>query len=79
MWPFYPKDLLSNTYNLIHIHDTTTPYCSLVDPLDISKGLRSSTHNSKIQNSWMRYQNDVKLKTFSLGDLKQSRQWNFLN
>ena len=24
-WPLYPKDLLSNTYNFIHVHDATTP------------------------------------------------------
>ena len=23
-WQLYPKDLLSNTYNLIHVRDTTT-------------------------------------------------------
>ena len=26
-WPFYPKDLLSSTYNLIHIWDATTLDC----------------------------------------------------
>ena len=31
-WPFYPKDLLSNTYNLIHIHDVATPCCSPINP-----------------------------------------------
>ena len=25
---FYPKDLLSSTYNLIHVRDATTSYCS---------------------------------------------------
>ena len=31
-WLLYPKDLLSSTYKLIHIHDAATPCCSLVDP-----------------------------------------------
>ena len=48
-WSFYPKDLLSSTYNSIHIHDVTTPCCSLVDPLAPPNGLRSLTHNSKNQ------------------------------
>ena len=48
-WPLYPKDLLYNTYNLIHVCDTTTLYCSLVDPLTNLKGLRSSICDSKIQ------------------------------
>ena len=27
-WSLYPKDLLSSTYNLIHICDATTSNCS---------------------------------------------------
>ena len=27
-WSFYPKNLLSNTYNLIHVHHATTFNCS---------------------------------------------------
>ena len=46
---FYPKDLLSNTDNLIHICDVAIPCCSLVDPSVPSKGLHSSTNNSNIQ------------------------------
>ena len=48
-WTPYPKDLLFNTYNLIHFRDATTLFCSLVDPLTTSNGLRSSTLNSNIQ------------------------------
>ena len=39
-------DLLSITYNLIHIYGTTTTRCSLVDILVPPKGLWSSTNNS---------------------------------
>ena len=56
-WLFYPKNLLFNTYNLIHIHDVATSYCSLVDSFAASKGLRFSTNDLKIQSlnekSWM--------------------------
>ena len=56
-WLFYPKNLLFNTYNLIHIHDVATSYCSLVDSFATSKGLRFSTNDLKIQSlnekSWM--------------------------
>ena len=61
-WPLYPKDLLSNTYNLIHIHDATTPYCSLVDPLVPLKGLRSSTNHSSIQILEWKIENGVTIK-----------------
>ena len=27
-WSLYPKDLLSSTYNLIHVHDSATSNCS---------------------------------------------------
>ena len=27
-WPFYSKNLLFNTYNLIHVHGATTFNCS---------------------------------------------------
>ena len=49
IWWLYPKDLVSNTYNLIHVCNVGTPYCSLVDPSAASKGLRSFTQNSKIE------------------------------
>ena len=42
-WSFYPKNLLFITHNLIHVHNATTPCCSLVDPLATPTGLRSST------------------------------------
>ena len=48
-WLLYPKDLLFNTYNLIHVCDVATSCCSLVDLFATSKGLWSSTHNLKIQ------------------------------
>ena len=48
-WSFNHKDLLSNTYNLIHICDATTLCCSLVDPLATPKGLSYLTHDSNIQ------------------------------
>ena len=38
-WSFYPKNLLSNTYNLIHVRDVSTTRCSLVDSSIPSKGL----------------------------------------
>ena len=38
-WPFYPKDLLSNTYDLIHVRNVANTYCSLVNPLVPPKGL----------------------------------------
>ena len=45
--PFYPKNLLSSIYNLIHIHNVTTTCCFLVDHSVPPKGLQSSTNNSK--------------------------------
>ena len=45
-WSLYPKDLLSNTYDLIHIHDTTTPCCSIVDHLVPPKRLGFSQKES---------------------------------
>ena len=39
-WLFYLKDLLFNTYNSIHVHNTTTLYCSLV----------SFGHSERIKN-----------------------------
>ena len=45
----YPKDLLSNTYNLIQVFNATMPNCSQIDHSVPPKGLRSSTHNSKNQ------------------------------
>ena len=47
-WSLYLKDLLFNTYNLIHVRDATTPCCSLMDYLVPLKGFRSLTNNSKI-------------------------------
>ena len=49
-YPLYPKDLLSSTYNLIHVCDAATTYCSLVNPQVLLKGLWSSTNNLKNQN-----------------------------
>ena len=34
----YCKDLLSSTYNLIHIRDAITSYCSLIDHSVALKG-----------------------------------------
>ena len=48
-YQLYPKDLLFNNYNLIHIHNTTTPHYSLVDHSTTPKRLSSLTNNSKIQ------------------------------
>ena len=41
-WSFFPKDSLSYTYNLIHVHNTTTFCCSLVDPL-VTEGTKVFT------------------------------------
>ena len=38
-WMLYPKDLLYNTYNLIHVRDATTPCFSLVNPSISLNGL----------------------------------------
>ena len=51
IWPLFPKDLLSSTYNLIHVRDTVTSYCSLVVPSTTLKGWWSSTQDSKNQFS----------------------------
>ena len=40
---FYPKDILSNIYNLIHVYDVAISYCSLVDPLVTPNEQWSST------------------------------------
>ena len=48
-WLLYPKDLLSSTCNLIHIRDTTTTCCFLVDASVPPKELQSSNNNSKNQ------------------------------
>ena len=45
-WPIYLKDLLSSTYNLIHICDVTTSNCFSEYALASLKGCRSSTLNS---------------------------------
>ena len=42
--------ILSRTYNLIHIHDTTTSNCSSEYTLASLKGRRSSTQYSKIES-----------------------------
>ena len=49
-WLFFSKDLLSNTYNLIHIRDTTKSCCSIVDPSTTLKGQRFSPEISKNQS-----------------------------
>ena len=52
-WPFYPKELLFNAYNLIYVYDAIIHYCSLVDPSITPKGLRFSIHDSNIKiNEW---------------------------
>ena len=66
-WPLYPKDLLSSTYNLIHVCDTTTPCCSLVDPLTTPKELRSLTNNSNIQIIEWKNESDVAIRLSSQG------------
>ena len=52
-WPFYPKALLSCTYNLIRVHDVAISCCSLVDSSATLKGRWSSTQDST-NNLWMR-------------------------
>ena len=46
-WPLYPKELLSSTYNLIHVRDATIACYFLVDHSAHSKRLWYSTNNSK--------------------------------
>ena len=58
IWLFYPKDLSSDTYNLIHVHDTITstmqqPLITLVDHFNlvesgISKEMIRKTRTSAV-------------------------------
>ena len=48
-WPFYPNDLLFSTFNFIHVRDTATTCCSLLDPWVPLKRLRSLIDNSNNQ------------------------------
>ena len=50
IWSLYPKDLLSNIYNLIQVYNVATPCSSLVDSSTTLKGLSFSTQNSKIKS-----------------------------
>ena len=78
-WTFYPKDLLYNTYNLIHVRDATIPYCSIVNPSVSQKGLQSLTNNSKIQIFELKNMNGVAIRFFSQGvPPKNSRSLNNL-
>ena len=43
IWTFYPKDLFSSTYNLIHICDTVTFDCSSEYASASLKGWKFST------------------------------------
>ena len=72
----YPKDLLFNTYDLIHIHihDTTNPCCSIVDPLVPPNRLLFSTNNSKIQILEWENGNGVAIRIFSKGVLLKNKR-----
>ena len=63
-WPLYPKDFLSSTYNLIHVWDTITPCCSLVDPSVSPKGLSFLTHNSNNRILKWEVGNSVAIRLF---------------
>ena len=49
-WPLYPKDLHSNTYNLIHVHDAATSNCSIEYTSALLKGWMSLTQDSKLES-----------------------------
>ena len=65
-WSFYPKDLLSSTNNLIHVHKAAITYCFLVDPLVPPKVLWSSTNNSNNQILEWENENGVIIRILSL-------------
>ena len=65
---FYSKDLLFNTYNLIHVHNVTTFDCSNEYTLVSLKGCWSSTLNSKLKSFEWEISNGVASLAFSKGD-----------
>ena len=49
-WSLYPKDFLSNTYNMIHVRNTIIVDCSSEYTSTLLKGWRSLTQDSNIKS-----------------------------
>ena len=59
IWSLYPKDLLSNAYNLIHVYYATTSYYPSEYTSTLLKECKSSTLDSTLESFEWKIKNGV--------------------